>query len=140
VSAADAGLALVALGSGATLVWLVAELPDGGSRLRRVGRVALRLGGPPTRPVRAAWRRLTEEPAATCARRGHRVLWDGHAEWCRRCGVSSYPALELPDPRVRPSPLRWRLRVELDDAAVAEWLAALDRRSPDVGRRGRRLP
>lgn len=118
--------ALCWFGAWTLLVWLLA---DGWTRVRAVGHVVLVLTGPLTRPIRTLYRRLDEPPSATCARRGHRVAWDGHAEFCRRCGVDSYPDTKLSDPTVQPRRLRWN--VHLTDEEVEGLINDLDSRLRD---------
>lgn len=113
------GHVLLVVGWLVLAVWALADAADGWTRVRTIGRVVNVLTGLLTRPLTTLVRRRrrrNEPPSATCARRGHDVAWDGHAEFCRRCGVDSYPELELPDPTVRPSPLR--MNVDLTDEEV----------------------
>lgn len=128
--------ALCWFGAWTLLVWLLA---DGWTRVRAVGRVVLVLTGPLTRPIRTLYRRPDEPPSATCARHGHRVAWDGHAEFCRRCDVDSYPDTKLPDPTVRPTRLRVQVSADLEGIHV-EWQRrryAIERRLDEL-RRDRR--
>lgn len=94
--------------------------------LRGVGRVAIALVGPPTRPVRRAARRLRESRVETCDRLGHRrTAWDGHWSRCRRCRATGEPVEVVPawvcDRHLcaEPEPLR-PSRGNVDDALVRE--------------------
>lgn len=90
-SAAEVGDVLVILGSCWTAAWLVGDAVRGWSATRRVGRRVLDV---------VARRRRDGHP---CARRGHRLEWDGYHESCRRCDAVPPPGSVLLDDR-RPHP------------------------------------
>jgi hypothetical protein len=138
------GHALVATGS--VLVFLSAALDGATNDLRttrRVGRVALVVGGWLAHPLVALHRRLGETPTARCARAGHRRTWDGYHERCTRCerrllvtcdGERSREEWTYPDdPRIVPEPLRpprssWRVGLDDDVAsALRAYAARLER-------------
>lgn len=128
-TAAEVCHALLVLGSCWTVAWLAGDAARGWTVARRAGRRVLRVvtWRPPRVRVTADdvgvtvdWDRLARETFADerarrrarrraarhpCARRGHKLTWDGYHEGCRRCDVRPPPgSVLLDDPRPHPHP------------------------------------